>query len=53
MNNIIVIKKEYVFCPKDQVEITMEECIGCACHKRKIGIGMNHFVQCDYKGESK
>jgi hypothetical protein len=53
MKNVMVIKKEYVFCPKDNEEITIEECIGCACYKRREGIGMNHFVKCDYMEENK
>jgi hypothetical protein len=53
MNNIIVIKKEYVFCPRDHKEIEMDDCMKCILNMRKTRIGFTTFVQCDYKGESK
>lgn len=49
MNNVPVIIRESIFCPKTGKEIPIEECMECEFNQRKTRIGFTTFVQCDYK----
>lgn len=53
MNNVPVIIRESIMCPKERKEINIGECMECILNMRKTRIGFTTFVQCDYKEESK
>jgi len=53
MNNVPVIIRESIMCPRDHKEVRVDDCMKCMLNKKKTRIGFTTFVQCDYMEESK
>ena len=53
MNNVPVIIRESIMCPRYHKEIRIEDCMDCTLNMRKTRIGFTTFVQCDYMEENK
>lgn len=49
MKNVPVIIRESIFCSKEGIEIPIDACMGCTHNLRKVHIGFNTFVVCNYK----